>query len=139
MNEFYNEIVETTKANFGTKKANDQKNFQEKCNRMKSIIEHICNEVSNSNYKEVIKSVAENGLHRVTIYTFESEPSEEYSMNFLWNGPTFNRFNTGVGLRYFQNLSIIPLQYLLQQSFNPFKVFYYFDTKAEKHKIDVIW
>jgi hypothetical protein len=138
MDIYYNNVVEVTKSNFEKKKENDRKRTQERYNNMKKVIENVYNEIINTNYKELVNEAANMGITKVTIKKYESEPNEEFGLQFLWNGPTYNKFNTGVGLKYFQNVNIIPLQNLLQQYFSPFRIVMYCN-KEDTHCFDIIW
>ena len=79
------------------------------------------------------------GLSRVVIKTYKEDLNEEFTLPFLWKGPSYNKFNTGVGMKYFHNINIIPLPNLLHQYFNPFRVTMYFNAKTEEYCVELMW
>lgn len=139
MDTYYNSVVEVTKSNFEKKKENDRKRVQERYNSIKTTIESIYKEITESDYKQLINEAANMGLTKVVIKTYKEEPSEEFGLSFLWKGPPYNKYNTGVGLKYFQNINIIPLPHLLQQFFNPFRITMYFNSKTEEYCFELMW
>jgi virulence-associated protein VapD len=139
MDVYFNSVVDVTRANYEKKKDNDRKKTQQRYSDIKNTIEKIYNEITESGYKRIINDAANEGLTRAVIMTYETEPSEEFSLHFLWKGPVYNKFNTGVGLKYFQNINIIPLANLLQQHFSPFRINWFYNSKEEKHCFEVMW
>ena len=137
MDTLYNTLVETTRQNFQKKveKETSQKIAHQM--KIKQAMADIFTKIISNDIENQMKTMAESGHNKCEIFSFEKgEMFNDFPLVFLTRGP--QNYN-GFGLKYFDDLNIIPFIKQLQQYYSPFSVYFTSNYKSGKTSIYITW
>jgi hypothetical protein len=142
MDKFYKEISKLSSDNIETKIALERQKEHDNIENMKIAIGNIYSLITDSlTINENITQVASKGYNKCTIFEFnpfDKEEDTKLPLIFIFKGPKFNS-GYGNGLNFFKHMEVEALLYKLNKHFNPFKLYFHFNTKNKKYYLDIIW
>lgn len=137
MDELYTNLVASTKTNISKRIENEREKHVAHQMKIKSAMTNLFSHIIDSNVSETMKAAAAEGYDKCEIFSFEKgQTFQDLPLIFLTRGP--NKYN-GFGMKYFEEINIIPYVKQLQQHFAPFNIFFTTNHKTGKTLIFVSW
>lgn len=137
MDFLYSSLVQTTKDNLQTRLDKEQSQHMAHQMKIKKAMSDMFDNIIKSDVESKMKEKASEGYNKCEIFSFEKgETFMDFPCVFLTRGP--QNYN-GFGLKYFDDMNIIPYIKQLQQHFAPFNVYYVTNYKTGKTSICIAW
>ena len=137
MESFYSTLKQVTKDNIAIRIEKEKSQQIAHQMKIKNAMENLFNKIKAIDIESKMKKCASEGYDKCELYTFDKgEIFEDFPLIFLTRGP--QNYN-GFGLKYFEEMNIIPYTKLLQQHFAPFNVYYRTNHKFGNTTIYVSW
>ena len=137
MDTFYHTLVQASKQNLHKRLEVEQNNQIAHQMKIKNAMTSLFSEIQ-ANFDETkLSEIALNGYNKCELFSFEKgEMYQDFPLVFLTRGP--QNYN-GFGLKYFEDMNIIPYVKLLQQHFTPFNVYFGTNFKTGKTSVYISW
>lgn len=142
MNNFYEEISALTTNNLETRIQLERQKQEDNNEKIKSAIDALFSMLTDSeNYKLKVTEAASKGYNKCILFEFDQDQKDATTnlpLVFIFKGPKYDK-GQGYGLRFFDNLDIVPLLRKLNTEFAPFKVYFSFIHKTKKYRLELLW
>lgn len=137
MDTLYHTLVQTSKENLPKRLEVEQNNQIAHQMKIKNSMASLFSKIKSSVDESKLTEAASNGYNKYEIFSFEKgETFEDFPLIFLTRGP--QNYN-GFGLKYFDDMNIIPYIKQLQQHFAPFNIYYTSNYKSGITTVNISW
>ena len=137
MDTFYHNLVQASKQNLHKRLEVEQNNQIAHQMKIKNAMTSLFSEIQANFDESKLSEIASNGYNKCELFSFEKgEMYQDFPLVFLTRGP--QNYN-GFGIKYFEDMNIIPYMKLLQQHFAPFNIYYGTNYKTGKTSVNISW